>query len=243
MVDIESAERFEPERAEEIREAVREAFVDDEKLRLADVVFERAPQKPDGEAGVIVQTARKVGPGYGLAGKYIDLPLVEALVDGGGLAAELESFREELLDELAVDEEGLTPSPEETAMEILSAHRSGRERNQLGSLIVRDGEAIGRRFEAHKANEGDEPMTVGGFLRLRGWVRYRDVEVFEEWKRKSEENDIHRFVGDKGIRYMDPVTGMHCTDREALAGQLIKDARDVGGIKAYKDLIDRHRIP
>lgn len=244
MGQIQRPERFEPDGADKIREAVREAFVDDGKLHLADVVFERAPEQPGGEVGVIVQTAKEVGrEGHGLAGRYMDLPLVEDLVDGGGLAAELERFREELLDELSVEEEGVEQDPTEAAMEILEAHRSDRERNQLGSLIVRDGEAIVRCFEARKTNEGDKPMGPDAYLRLRGWVRYRDVEAFEEWKRRADEDDIHRFVGDRGVRYMDPVTGMRCTEREALAGQFIQDARDVGGFKAYKDLVDRHRIP
>jgi len=241
--EIGTAHRFEPERAEELRAAVRGAFPDDGKLRLADVVFERAAQKPEGEAGVIVQTARKIGPGHALVGRYLDLPLIETLVEGGGLAAELGAFREELLDKLAVEEEGLVPDPEEEARRTIEGCGKPGGRNRLGSLIVRDGEAIGRRFEARNANEGDNPMTVGAFLRLRGWVRFLDVEAHEEWKRKVEENDLHRFAGDRGVRYMDPITGMECTEREAMAGELVRDARDVGGFRAYKELIDRHRIP
>ena len=77
--------RFEPERAKEVRDAVRGAFVDDHKLRLADVVFERGQQIPDGEVGIIVQTARNLGGSHGLMGEYLDLPYVEELADGGGL--------------------------------------------------------------------------------------------------------------------------------------------------------------
>lgn len=53
---IDKPERFEPERAEELRTAVREAFEQDHKLRLADVVFERGPR---GEVGVVIQTSTR----------------------------------------------------------------------------------------------------------------------------------------------------------------------------------------
>ncbi len=41
---------------------------------------------------------------------------------------------------------------------------------------------------------------------------------------------------------MDPMTNMHCTSEQALGGQLIRGARDVGGFLAYKQLIDDNRI-
>ena len=237
-----ATKRFEPERAKEVRDAVREAFVDDHKLKLADVVFERGPRIPDGEVGVIVQTAKKLNGSHGLMGEYLDLPYVEGLVGGGGLGPEMDRLRQECLDALAVGEEGVRPDPEEQARRDIEIVSGVDGRNRLGSTMVREEGALTRRFEAAKANEGDKPVNVGDYLRLSGWVRYRDVEAFEEWKAKVKENDLYKFVGDKGVRYMDPVTGMRCTSDQALSGQLIRDARDVGGFAAYKKLVDENRI-
>jgi hypothetical protein len=239
---IEKPERFEPERAKEIREAMREAFAGDEKLRLADVVFERGPEIPEGEVGVVLQTLKKVNGTYLLLGEYLDLPDVEHRLDTGRLAEELDRVRSESLDMLATQEEGVRLDPEEWAMQELERMRNPGKRNRMGSTMVGDREALSRRNEARKTNEGDSPMGPSEFVRLSGWVTYRDVEVFEKWKREAENDSIRYFTGDKGIRYVHPGTGIHCTLQEALGGQLIRDARDVGGFRSYKKLIDENRI-
>lgn len=66
--------------------------------------------------------------------------------------------------------------------------------------------------------------------------------MFENWKSEAESNSIKYFTGDKGARYVDPLTGIHSTYLEALGSQLIRDARDVGGFRPYKKLIDENRI-
>jgi hypothetical protein len=108
-------ERFEPRRADEIRAAMRAEFAGDEKLRLADVVFERGPQIPDGEVGVVLQTLKKVNGTYLLLGEYLDLPDVEQRLDSGHLAEELERVRDQSLDIRATQEEGTYMDPEEWA--------------------------------------------------------------------------------------------------------------------------------
>jgi hypothetical protein len=115
------------------------------------------------------------------------------------------------------------------------------KRNRMGSTMVGDRETLNQRLDAVKANEGDTPMGPAEYLRLSGWVTYRDVEVFEEWKREAEADSLKYFTGDKGVRYVHPQTGLLSTLQEALGGQLIRDARDVGGFRAYKKLIDENR--
>lgn len=111
----------------------------------------------------------------------------------------------------------------------------------MGSTMVGDRETVHRRLDAVRANEGETPMGADEYLRLSGWVTYRDVEVFEEWEREAEADSLKYFTGDKGIRYVHPLTGIHCTSNEALGLQLVRDARDVGGFRAYMKLIGENR--
>ena len=238
-----TTERFEPERAKEIRDAVRKAFGQHEDLALADVVFERGPECVEGEAGIVVQSRWRIkGRSYGIEAEFVSISFIELLLRSDEVGSYLDGLKEKMLEQLIRDEEAEDADPEEKARRDIEEMKNPPERNKLGSRIVRDDELHKRRMKAREENEGGSYMTLHDYLRLRGWVRFFDVEVREEWKRRSEEDSLYRFIGDQGVRYLDPVTGMACDPRTAESGQLIKDMIAVGGVKAYKKLIDENRI-
>lgn len=241
---IHRPERFEPEKGSEIREVIRREFGKHDDLVLTDVIFERGPENAEGEAGLVVQSKWRIkGRSYGIKAEWADLPFIALLVESGEIASYVEGVKEKMAEGFNRDEATDDVDVEELVRQDLEELRNPPERNKVGSRIVRDDDLHKRRLQARQENEGDAIMNIHDYLRLRGWVRFFDVEVREEWKRRTEEDGMHRFVGDQGVRYLDPVTGMACDHRTAEGGQLIRDMISVGGTKAYKKIIDENRIP
>jgi DNA-binding Xre family transcriptional regulator len=102
-------ERFEPEEASRIRAAVARVFAGCPKLRLAVVLFERAADEADlaEEMVVVTRAVRRMGRGWFSMVHRSELSRVLELLEVGGLEIAAGKLREEMLDRLACEEEGI----------------------------------------------------------------------------------------------------------------------------------------
>lgn len=234
---IHKPERFEPQNAREIRDAVKEAFPKDDKLRVADIVFERAPEQPGGEVGIIVQSSRRIGVDFAIMGEYFELAAVEGWISDDSLKVELDRFRKRMRDEVSCREEDPSGFLAKEALDSLK----NAPRTRLGSLMVRDRKAMTRNRE--RLGNKQTPMMPGEFLRQRGWLRYLDIEANEEARHRHEAGVKPWEIGDRGIRYFSPLSEVRCEEREALGFQLFSEAKKVGGFEEFMKLIDENRVP
>lgn len=235
---IHRPERFDPKNGTELRKAIKETFVGEEDLVLCDVVYERAPSAPEGEVGLIAQTRS----GASLFHDYSPLPPMQSAFKRGGLAESVQKAKNRILDQVAVAHEGRSyESDEDWARAYLKSFDEKDGRTCTGSLLVRDPEAHRKRFD--QFDKIDKPLRGEGYLRLRGWIRLYELEIYEEARRKVHEEGKHAFeVTDNGIRYTKGNSGVAVTLYDALGSQMHMDALNVGGFEAYMELIDGHRI-